>query len=247
MKRTVVPELLDADSGSPAEIADSLADLRMVNRWFGGASTMCDLVREIVRKTGKKQLSLLDVGGATGDISAQVAGTLARKGLQVDFVILDRSAAHLNGTRRAVAGDALDLPFADDSFDLVGSSLLAHHLEPGEVVRFVNESLRVARIAVLINDLRRSPAHLALTYAGFVLYRSRLTRHDAPASVRRAYTVKEMRKLLQSTRAAGIEIRKHYLCRMGVIVWKLRRFAGVSEAGARGRNPERSEGPAFDL
>ncbi len=222
MKRTVTPELLDSDSGSPAEIAASLADLRMVNRWFGGASTMCDLVREIVRKTGKKQLSLLDVGGASGDVSARIAGTLAREGVRVDFVILDRSAAHLNGTRRAVAGDALDLPFADDSFDLVGSSLLVHHLEPGEVVRFVNESLRVARIAALINDLRRSPGHLALTYAGFALYRSRLTRHDAPASVRRAYTVTEMRKLLQSTRAAGIEIRKHYLCRMGVIVWNER-------------------------
>jgi ubiquinone/menaquinone biosynthesis C-methylase UbiE len=222
MKRAVTPELLDTDSGSPAEIADSLADLRMVNRWFGGASTMCDLVRKIARSTGKKQLSLLDVGGASGDISAWVAGTLARQGIRVDVVILDRSAAHLNGTRRAVAGEALDLPFADDSFDLVGSSLLVHHLEPGEVVRFLNESLRVARIAALINDLRRSPAHLALTYAGFALYRSRLTRHDAPASVRRAYTVKEMRKLLQSTRAAGIEIRKHYLCRMGVIVWNER-------------------------
>ncbi len=220
MKRIVTPELLDTDSGSAAEIADSLADLRMVNRWFGGASTMCDLVREMVRKSGQKQLALLDVGGASGDISARIARTLAREGVQVDSVILDRSAVHLNGRWRVVVGNAVDLPFADDSFDLVGSSLLAHHLEPGEVVRFVNESLRVARIAALINALRRSPAHLALTYAGFVLYRSRLTRHDAPASVRRAYTVKEMRELLQTARAAGIEIRKHYLCRMGVIVWK---------------------------
>lgn len=220
MKRTVIPELLDSDSGSPAEIAASLADLRMVNRWFGGTTSMCDLLREAVRRSGRKNLSFLDVGGASGDIPAHVARTLAVEDVRVDFVVLERSRSHLDGVIRGVAGDALAIPFCDGSFDLVGSSLLVHHLEPGEVVRFVNESLRVARLASLINDLRRSPAHLALVYAGFMLYRSRLTRHDAPASVRRAYTEKELLELLHATRAARVEIRKHYLYRIGAIAWK---------------------------
>jgi ubiquinone/menaquinone biosynthesis C-methylase UbiE len=220
MKRTVTPELLDTDTGSPAEISASLADLRMVNHWFGGAATMCDLVRNIARRTGRRELSLLDVGGASGDIAVRVARELGREGVRVGFVVLDRAAAHLNGTGRAVAGDALALPFREGSFDLVGSSLFTHHLEPGELVRFINDSLRVARVAALVNDLRRSPAHLALTYAGFALYRSRLTRHDAPASVRRAYTLEELRELLQATRAAAVDVRNHYLCRMSAIAWR---------------------------
>jgi Methyltransferase domain len=220
MKRTVIPELLDSDSGSAADIAGCLADLRMFNRWFGGAATMCELVREIARRTGKKELALLDVAGASGDVAARVARSLAEAGVQVSFVVLDRSPRHLNGTRRSVAGDALALPFRDASFDLVSSSLFTHHLEPSEIVRFINESLRVARVAALVNDLRRSPAHLALTYAGFGTYRSRITRHDAPASVRRAYTVDEMRDLLETSRAASVEIRNHYLCRMGAIAWR---------------------------
>jgi ubiquinone/menaquinone biosynthesis C-methylase UbiE len=220
MKRIVIPELLDTDSGSPAEISASLADLRMFNRWFGGTGTMCNLVSYVARRTARCELSLLDVGGASGDIPARVTRQLEREGVRLTFVVLDRSAAHLNGTRRAVAGDALALPFREGSFDLVASSLVAHHLEPGELVRFVNESLRVARVAALVNDLRRSPAHLALTYAGFALYRSRLTRHDAPASVRRAYTPGELRELLEATRAAAVEVGNHYLCRMGAIAWK---------------------------
>ena len=221
MKRSVIPELLDTDSGSPAEIEANLADLRMVNRWFGGAATMCELVRLVARRTGKRELSLLDVGGASGDIPARVARQLGREGVRVSFVVLDRSAAHLNGTRRAVAGDALALPFREASFDLVGSSMFAHHLEPGELVRFINDSLRVARVAALVNDLRRSPAHLALIYAGFPLYRSRVARHDAPASVRRAYTPGELRELLEATRAAAVEVGNHYLCRMGAIAWRV--------------------------
>ena len=56
----------------------------------------------------------------------------------------------------------------------------------------MNEGLRVCRVAVLINDLVRDGLHLSLVYAGLPLYRSRLTRHDAPASVRQAYTPAEM-------------------------------------------------------
>jgi SAM-dependent methyltransferase len=176
--------------------------------------------------------ALLEVGGASGDIPVCVANVFGRQGVRLDFVVLDRSPVHLNGTERRAAGDALALPFADGSFDLVGSSLLVHHLEPGEVVRFINESLRVARVAALVNDLRRSPVHLALTYAGFALYRSRLTRHDAPASVRRAYTPEELRECLQATPAEAIEVRKHYLYRMGAIAWKVEAPCGRERSGS---------------
>jgi len=98
--------------------------------------------------------------------------------------------------------------------------LFAHHLGPVDLVRFINEALRVCRSAVLINDLVRSWLHLAFVYTGMPLYRSRLTRHDAPASVRQAYKVDEMRALLGQTRASRVEIRRRYFFRMAVIVWK---------------------------
>jgi hypothetical protein len=59
-----------------------------------------------------------------------------------------------------------------------------------------------------------------LTLAGRAIYRSRLTRHDAPVSVRRAYTVDEMRGLLRQTTAAHADIDTFFLFRMGVIAWK---------------------------
>jgi ubiquinone/menaquinone biosynthesis C-methylase UbiE len=134
---------------------------------------------------------------------------------------LDRASTHLSKIHPGVCGDALALPFRDNSFDAVGCSLFLHHLEPDEIVRFAREGLRVARHAFLIQDLQRHPLHLALSYLGAPLYRSRITRHDAPASVGRAYTVEEVRKMLAPVAAAeNIEIRKFFLFRMGVIVWK---------------------------
>ncbi len=90
-------------------------------------------------------------------------------------------------------------------------------------MQFVNDGLRVCRAAVLINDLVRHPLHLSLVYAGLPLYSSRLTRHDAPASVRQAYTPGEMQALLAQTSASRTEIHRHYLFRVGVIAWKTSR------------------------
>jgi ubiquinone/menaquinone biosynthesis C-methylase UbiE len=221
MKRVVVEELLDSDSGTPREVAGSLKDLRMFNSWFGGVHTMSSLLLRVARKRGLKHISWVDVAGGEGYVATRTQRSLARSGISSQPVILDRAATHLGNSHPAVCGDALALPFRDNSFDAVGCSLFLHHLEPAEIVRFVREGLRVARHAFLIQDLQRHPLHLALSYLGMPLYRSRITRHDAVASVQRAYTVEEVRKILAPiAAAANIEIKRFFLFRMGVIVWK---------------------------
>jgi ubiquinone/menaquinone biosynthesis C-methylase UbiE len=222
MKRVVVAELLDTDAGTPREVEGSLKDLRMFNSWFGGVHTMSSLLRRVARQRGLKEISWVDVAGGEGYVATRTQKSLARSGITSRPVILDRARTHLSRNHPGVCGDALALPFRDDSFDAVGCSLFLHHLEPAEIVRFAREGLRVARHAFLIHDLQRHPVHLALGYLGMPLYRSRITRHDALASVRRAYTVEEVRKMLAPVTAAdNFEINTFYLFRMGVIVWKL--------------------------
>jgi ubiquinone/menaquinone biosynthesis C-methylase UbiE len=220
MQRVAIAEWLDTDSGTPDEVSSSLADLRRVNRWFGGVATTEWMLRRVAQQLGKSSLSVLEAASGSGYVPQICKQRLARNGVKIEITLLDRSPSHLRNGHRAIAGDALALPFRDDNFDVVSCSLFAHHLGPPDLVRFVNEGLRVCGDAVLINDLVRCWPHLALVYAGLPLYRSRLTRHDAPASVRQAYTVEEMRALLRKTRASRVEIRRRFFFRMAVIVWK---------------------------
>lgn len=220
MKRVVVQELLDNDSGTVEEVEDSLTDLRMLNRWFGGVRVTTALLRQVAEQKRLETASLLDVAGASGYVVTQARESLRKIGIALEPAVLDRVPAHLGDNFPSVCGDALAMPFADNSFDIVTCSLFVHHLEPPEIVQFVNEALRVARHAVIINDLIRHPLHWATAVAGRLIYRSRLTRFDAPASVRRAYTTQEMRDLLEKTNAARHEISTSYFFRMGVIVWK---------------------------
>jgi ubiquinone/menaquinone biosynthesis C-methylase UbiE len=220
MKRVVTAELLDTDNGTASEIAASLDDLRRINSWFGGIATTEEMIGRVAQETGSSSLSLLEVAAGAGYVPESVQARLQRRHFNLEVTLLDRAASHLSSRKRAVAGDALALPFLDSSVDLISCTLFVHHLSPQELVQFVDEALRVCRVAVLINDLVRHPMHLSLVYAGMPLYRSRLTRHDAPASVRQAYTPEEMRDLLAQTQTARVEIHRHYLFRMGVIAWK---------------------------
>ena len=221
MQRVNTPELLDTDNCPPAEAAASLRDLSRINRWFGGVATTRKLIKQVAFATGQKRFTVLEVAAGYGEVPKEAARQLAPDGIALEITYLDRMRSHLLPRDRAVVADALALPFPDSSFDLVSCSLFAHHMEPDELARFGAEALRVSRCAVLINDLIRSPIHLALVYAGFPLMRSYVSRVDGIASVRRAYVAGEMRKILSSgAETARIEISRHFLFRMGVIAWK---------------------------
>lgn len=222
MKRVVTPELLDEDLGSPEEIQSTLLDLRGFNHHFGGFSSMADMLRRVADLARSESLAFLDVAGGAGDVAESVTCDLLVDNIDIRATVLDRAVSHLNGRLRLnqVAGDALTLPFASNSFDVVGCNLFCHHLEPEEMIEFFNEALRVARLAVIASDLRRNLFHWIGAYAGRITYRSRLTRNDAPASVRRAYTIEEMRKIAARTPAASHDVRPYFFQRFGLILWK---------------------------
>ena len=224
MHRSVTPEILDSPDCPPSEVVKSLRDLSRINRWFGGVATTRKMIERVAAVTGKKHFTVLEVAAGHGEVPRLAAQRLARKRISLDLTYLDRAPSHLLPGNHSVVSDALALPFADNAFDLVSSSLFAHHLEPEELARFANEALRVSRCAVLINDLIRHPLHLALVYAGFPLMRSYVSRVDGVASVRRAYVLEEMQGIIASASPNGsppcVEISSHYLFRMGAIVWK---------------------------
>jgi ubiquinone/menaquinone biosynthesis C-methylase UbiE len=224
MQRVNAPELLDSDACPLSEVALALQDLGRVNRWFGGIRSTQALVERVARVTGAGQFSMLEVAAGSGEVPQTVSRNLARQGITVDLTLLDRAHSHLPRGQRVLVGDALALPFPDASFDLVSCNLFAHHLEPEALSTFVKEALRVSRCALLINDLVRHPAHLALVYAAFPIMRSRVAWLDGLTSVRRAYTPGEIQKIIASAFPANatprVEISRHYLFRMGVIVWK---------------------------
>ena len=223
MKRVVVPELLDEDLGSPKEVRESLLDLRGFNQRLGGFRSVVEMLETVAKQRNSTGLSFLDVAGGAGDVAENAVRDLSQDGISLQATVLDRAVSHMNGhggRLSRVAGDALSLPFSTQSFDVVGSNLFCHHLESEEMISFFNEALRVARMAVIVSDLRRTRFHWIAAQAGRVIYRSRITRHDAAVSVRRAYTLDEIGDIARRTNAARFDLRPYYFQRLGMILWK---------------------------
>ena len=211
-------ELLDGPLDDRAVIIGNLRDLARVNRRLGGARLTADAIEALA--PGTAPISVLDVGTGGADIPL----TLIERGRAQHRLItvtgIDKRpevlAAAALADRRITAtgelalrvGDARSLPYPDDAFDIVHASLLLHHLEPAVARAVLAEMARVARLGVVINDLVRGRrAWLGAWLLTHAITRNRFTRHDAPLSVRRAYTVDEMTALLAT---AGLRVARRF-------------------------------------
>ena len=185
------------------------------------------LPRMVAAAQPGEPVSILDLGTGSADIPLAIARWASRRSIPVDIVASDVSDEMLDVARNEVAGhcnitlaryDAREVPLPDDSFDLVLCSLSLHHFRPEDAVRVLREMDRLARVGFILNDLYRSRlGHAAAWLAARLTTRNRLTRNDAPLSVRRAYTPDELRDLL---RRAGIEdamISRHLWFRMAAV------------------------------
>jgi len=198
------PELMDRPGHDPTVLADNLYDLRLVNRWLGGAMlTVGGLERLTDRLGPHAPLRVLDVAAGGADISRVVAGWARRRQRDALVVATDlsheilRLATHPPGPGLVFAVcDGLHLPFRDGAFDAAVCSLVLHHLRPDDAVRLLREMRRVSRLGIVVNDVVRWwPGVWGAWLMSRLFSRNPLTRHDGPLSVRRAYTRPELRDL----------------------------------------------------
>lgn len=199
-------ERLDHPSEDPNELRVSLLDLARLNRWFGGARAVATEVARLRLARGlQNPISVLDVGCGAADIPRALLAWGARQGLLIRAVGCDlhapilAEAAQLSrngGGVQLVRADATRLPFQNNSFDIVTCTLLLHHLSEEQVAGVLAEMNRAARHGLVVCDLERSPAaRIGVWLAACAVSRSRWTRYDAAVSVRRAYTLEELREL----------------------------------------------------
>ncbi len=154
--------------------------------------------------------TLLDVATGVGDIPHAAASALSAHGIKLTTIGLDSSEALAREAGKCVTAslcaDALSLPFRTNSVDVVLCSQFLHHLLPAESEALIHEMNRVARVRVVISDLRRSwLAAGGLWVASFPLRFHPISRHDGVVSVMRGFTPTELSEIVR--RALGIEVK----------------------------------------
>lgn len=200
-------EALDSPALDTQTARATLTDIAQANRFFGGRAAVVHGVGQILdRRRASAPLTILDVGAGAGDVLAALERTLSKRGVPSVGIAVDwlREAATMAREHRqeAVVGNANALPLGDRSVDVVVASQLLHHWSEDGAVQLVRELHRVARVGVVIADLRRTPlAAWGIWLASLLLRFHPVSRADGVVSVRRGFSRPELTAIC---RAAGV-------------------------------------------
>ncbi|HEX6966686.1 MAG TPA: methyltransferase domain-containing protein [Gemmatimonadaceae bacterium] len=196
-------------------VARSLADVARANALFGGTRAVLAELDRVLGELPTSHASLLDVGTGIGDIPCRARALAEQRGITLRTIGVEASEVLARAARSdafpTVRADALQLPFADRSIDIVMCSQVLHHfVDRPRALDMLREMHRVAARAVIVSDLRRSwLAAAGIWLASFPLRFHPASRHDGVVSVLRGFTRRELRDLVHSAVGCEPDVRHH--------------------------------------
>lgn len=188
MQRAVIPEYLDKLPHDHGEAIASRRALRFFN-WF--LNTDSWFKGEILARLQEGE-SLLEVGAGEGRLSGTLFEAVRKKGLKASVWTLLDAQPVFSRRREAFNYTVEDLLLfrGYDDASLIFGNMILHHFSSRELERLGEAFNRHARLLVF-----QEPARRKLTYGLcrlFSLPLGRVTRHDAPVSIRAGFRGEEL-------------------------------------------------------
>jgi 2-polyprenyl-3-methyl-5-hydroxy-6-metoxy-1,4-benzoquinol methylase len=199
------PEWMDLPQPVSPELRDDLANLRKLNRWFGGVSAVLNPLKSLL--TLEHDWTILDLATGSADIPKAVSSWSRAQGIRLKIDAVDFQSSTL-----AVAAEyCLDCPdikfhqadirsfHPDRQWDVAVCSLALHHFSESDAIQVLRRASALATRIVIVSDLRRcAVGTLGVDLLTAVWMRAPMTRNDARASVRRAFSFSEFAELARS-------------------------------------------------
>lgn len=221
--RAIAEELMDADDLPAETYATVVHDLAAVNTvTLARRPTLAFLERIVARK--KTPLKILDVGFGDGDMLRTIARWAKRQNVMVTLVGVDLNPNSAPAAQARTpadmaiewrTGDYADL--AGEGWDIVLSSLVAHHMTHDQLIGFLRFMNREARVGWFVNDLHRHGfAWLGFPVLATLARWHPIVRHDGQLSIARSYRPAEWSPLLAEADVEGARVFRAFPFRLCV-------------------------------
>lgn len=225
------PELMDQPC-SYAELRGCLRSIASVNRLTFAYRPTLDFLSQLdgLMLRRSQPIHIVDVGCGYGDMLRRIYTWAKRRRVPVVLTGIDLNADAVRAAREAtrpgtvtfLSGDAFEFrPL--EGIDVIVSSLLMHHLEDAEIVRFVEWMEGTARLGWFINDLHRQPTPYRLfrVLSRFTTWH-RFAKHDGPVSILRSFREADWRRLCATAGLAeeAYRLRTFAPARLCVMRWR---------------------------
>jgi len=207
-ERSYKKELLDDDNIPFADIQQNMKELDFINKWLGGHTITVKAFAQLAGN--KKDISVCEIGCGGGDNLVAIDNFCKKKQIKVRLTGIDLKEECIEFAKSRnlithadwITSDYSRVVF-DTKPDILFSSLFCHHFTNEQLLFQLQWMKQNVSVGFFINDLHR---HIVAYYAIKTLTQlfstSYLVKNDAPLSVARGFTKKELQTLCEE---AGIE------------------------------------------
>ena len=224
--RAIAEELMDADDLDAATYAAVVHDLARVNTLTLARRPTINFLNKIAARHDPmaSAIRILDVGFGDGDMLRAIARWARKRGQPVELVGIDLNPRSAPAAQQGTPADmAIDYRTGDYAglagahWDVVLSSLVAHHMTHAQLVAFVRFMDSEARCGWFVNDLHRH----GFAWTGYPLLARLMrwhpiVRHDGQLSIARSYRPAEWPPILAEAGITGAKVNRRFPFRLCV-------------------------------
>lgn len=229
-RRSGDAEIMD-DLEYAGEMMDrTLGELEVINRWLGGNRVTINGISKLLERVNRNNpVKVADLGCGRGDMLLLIDGWARKYNLKLELLGIDANQYVIDAARKRLNAfphiqlqtvNILSPDFQKERFDIVIGTLFYHHFTDEQLVAFFSHLKRQAGIGFLINDIHRhSFAYYSIKLLTVLFSRSSMVKYDAPLSVLRAFSRKELSNILHSAGIENFTIKWKWAFRWQVIVF----------------------------
>ena len=227
-QRSREKEIMDDLDYSGPVLAQTLRELKTINRWLGGNEVTNRGLNRLMLDFPQQEYSIVDIGCGGGDMIEVMHAWAQKKQIVVHFTGVDANAhtielakerqQHLPGIEWQTA-NVFDTSFLEEQVDVATCTLFTHHFTDEELIQLFVVLKKKARLGFVINDLHRHPlAYYSIKWLTGWFSKSPMVQHDAALSVLRSFTRKEWKSILQQAGLSKFHIRWRWAFRWQINV-----------------------------
>jgi len=227
-QRSTEKELMDDLECSGEELAQTLAELKTINKWLGGNYVTTNGLSKIFKKYPKGSYSVADIGCGGGDMIRVMDSWSKFQKKEVNFIGVDANRNIIDLARVRL----IDVPevnwqvqnvfskdFSAEKVDISTCTLFTHHFTDSELVGLLKSLKEKSRLGIVINDLHRHwLAFYSIKFLTSLFSKSAMVRNDASLSVLRSFSKKDWENILFEAGITDFRISWHWAFRWQVLI-----------------------------
>lgn len=196
--RSTTPELMDNPEVDESELRLALKDIALVNKYLGGNSVTIGAIEKLLRSNPEKSVwSITDFGCGDGEVLRQIATHFKNHPQSIKFIGVDINPKSIERAKLKSSGftnltfrteNILDVQEDKNDCDIILCTLTMHHFSDGEILLFLRKFIKLASVAIIINDLHRSKiAYRLFQLFSGIFMKSYIAKYDGRVSIARAF------------------------------------------------------------